>query len=431
MKCLTGFDASGSAIRIGSGPNPTKCLLPPNSLPSLRELNLSYCNLSDEAIPSDLSCLPSLRVLWLSGNKFTRIPDSVAQLSCLYFLMLDDCSCLQALPKLPLGLHGLSVRNCPSLECLYKEMEIMWRSSNEKLRSIDCSVVQYYFDYDGKPFKMLHPHPRSPLWTKSKSRDDIKLIGHRLVECGPPLVGSGIPEWFNDKSTNSSFGTIQLHSDLGEKWTWKGYAVFIVYEFHDEPHTTHPRKRRKVKVDERKGNSNSTTFDGGNPIFPIFVCHFQVDGDDFKQPLVLRAPGVPSVGLNGFWVYIPSSWFNGRGAGSVETSVTTSSLNVEVKECGARVVRDASELDQLLKTISPRGLDLPSYDVIAFTRRVTLQAHGPIIIGLEANRQRKGEEKRTNDERTQSHLTPQLLCKSSSTGAFLIIPILSLDLSSI
>jgi hypothetical protein len=45
-------------------------------------------------------------------------------------------------------------------------MEIMWRSSNEKLRSIDCSVVQYYIDYDGKPFKILHLHPRSPLWTE-------------------------------------------------------------------------------------------------------------------------------------------------------------------------------------------------------------------------------------------------------------------------
>jgi hypothetical protein len=56
------------------------------------------------------------------------------------------------------------------------------------------------------------------------------------------------------------------------------------------------------------------------------------------------------------------------GRRSLEASVTTSSLNVEVKECGARVVRDendASELYQLLKTISPRGLDLPSYDVFA------------------------------------------------------------------
>jgi hypothetical protein len=158
---------------IGSGPDPIKCLLPPNSLSSLKDLDLSYCNLSDEAIPSDLSCLPSLRALWLSGNKFTRIPDSVAQLSCLSILMLNDCSCLQALPKLPLGLARLSVRNCPSLECLYKEMEIMWRSSNEKLRSIDCSVVQYYIDYDGKPFKILHLHPRSPLWTES---DKVSLL---------------------------------------------------------------------------------------------------------------------------------------------------------------------------------------------------------------------------------------------------------------
>jgi hypothetical protein len=92
-----------------------------------------------------------------------RIPDSVAQLSRLSVLDLGDCSWLQVLPKLPLRLTYLSVENCPSLELFYKQME-MW-SSNEKLRSIDCSVVQAYIDYDGKSFKILHLHPRSPLLT--------------------------------------------------------------------------------------------------------------------------------------------------------------------------------------------------------------------------------------------------------------------------
>ncbi|KAE8009664.1 hypothetical protein FH972_006088 [Carpinus fangiana] len=253
----------------------------------------------------------------------------------------------------------------------------MW-SSNEKLRSIDCSVIQAYIDYDGKPFKILHLHPRSPLWTESND-DDFHGFGAAVL-CSPPLVGSGIPKWFIDKSTNSSFGTIQLHLELGRyRWlsrpSWRaGCAVFIVYEFH-EPHTTHPRKSRKRKFNEHKGNSNSTTFDGGNPNFPNFVCHFQDNGVDVTKPLVLCAPGVPSVGPNGFWVYIPFRWFWPR-YGFVEASITTGSLNVEVKECGARVVCDDSELYQLLKTISPRALDLRKYE----NPLLGLSAIGPIMM---------------------------------------------------
>jgi hypothetical protein len=175
----------------------------------------------------------------------------------------------------------------------------------------------------------------------------IKVLIYE-VACGPALVGSGIPEWFNDKSTNS-FGRIQMHTDLGSD-QWKGYALFIVYEFH-EPHT-HPRKRRKVKVDEH-GNSNSTTFDGTHPNFPFFVCQFQVNGVDVTKPLVLCAPGVPSVGPNGFWVYIPANRFIRRRREvvewrSLEASITTGSLNVEVKECGARVVRDEHDAFRVL-----------------------------------------------------------------------------------
>ncbi|XP_059429710.1 disease resistance protein RPV1-like [Corylus avellana] len=364
MKCLEYLWVGRSVIRkfsIGSGPDPMISLLLPNSfscLSYLRELDLSYCNLSDGAIPNDLSCLSSLYYLTLSGNKFTRIPDSVAQLSNLCDLVLNDCSWLQVLPKLPLGLKVLGVKNCPLLESFDNKQMEMWRSSNEKLRSIDYSVVQAYFDYDGNPFKILRLHPRSPVWSKESFQD----FDH--IACGPALVGSGIPEWFNDKSTNS-FGTIHLHSDFGsDKYrTWKGYAVFIVYEFH-EPHTTHPRKRRKLKVDERKGNSNSTTiFDGSNSNLPNFVCHFQVDGVDVTKPLVFCAPGVPSVGPNGFWVYIPFQWPRTCWSGlHLKVSITTGSLNVEVKECGARLLRDNFELFQVLNTISPRALGCESYE---------------------------------------------------------------------
>jgi hypothetical protein len=129
------------------------------------------------------------------------------------------------------------------------------------------------------------------------------------------------------------------------------------------------KKRRKRKVHEH-GNSNSRTFDGSNPNFPYFVCQFQANEVDLGEPLVLCAPEVPSVGPSGFWVYIPAEWFWKRASNSLggwrnltKASITTGSLNVEVKECGARVVRqhDASEFYQVLNSISPHGLDLQSY----------------------------------------------------------------------
>jgi Leucine-rich repeat (LRR) protein len=138
-----------------------------NYLSSLGDLNLSYCNLFDGAIPNDLSCLSSLYSLNLSGNKFTGIPDSVAQLSHLQELYLEDCSWLQVLPKLPFGLRHLSIRNCTSLETFYNQMD-MW-TSNEILRSTDCSFVATYIDYDGKPRMILYLHPRSPLWIERSS----------------------------------------------------------------------------------------------------------------------------------------------------------------------------------------------------------------------------------------------------------------------
>ncbi|XP_062171839.1 disease resistance protein RUN1-like isoform X2 [Alnus glutinosa] len=407
---ITGMECLKYLCVVGSG-----CLLMPNSfssLSSLRELDFSNCNLSDGAIPNDLCCLSSLEYLNLSGNKFTRIPniwqlskldtldlshcnlldgaipndlsgissllslnlsgnnftrlpDSVAQLSHLESLYLEDCSWLQVLPKLPLKLIHLRIKACPLLKMFYDQLDV-W-TSNEILRSTDCSFAAIDIYYDGKPSKILYLHPLSPLWIESNDVFSFQLKTiYTEVACGPALLGSGIPEWFNDKSTNSS-ETIQMHTYLGfDGWNWnewkkwKGYALFIVYEFHEPD-----RNREKLEVHEH-GNSNSRIFDGGNPNFPYFLCQFQANEVDIGEPLVLFDHRVPSVEPNGFWVYIPAWWFWRNGlAGrwsNLEASITTSSLNVEVKECRARVVHehDASEFYQVLNSISPSGLDLKS-----------------------------------------------------------------------
>jgi Leucine-rich repeat (LRR) protein len=134
-------------------------------LSKLLKLDLSHCNLLDGAIPDDLSGISSLSKLKLSGNNFTRLPDSVAQLSNLFALDLEDCSCLQVLPKLPFKLHDLRIKACPLLKMFYDQMDV-W-TSNEILRSTDRSFAAIDFDYDGKPSQILYLHPQSPLWIES------------------------------------------------------------------------------------------------------------------------------------------------------------------------------------------------------------------------------------------------------------------------
>jgi len=78
--------------------------LPPflSGLSSLTELDLSYCNLTDNSIPHDIDCLSSLEILILSGNNFVHLPtDYLANLSKLRYFELEDCTQLQSLPFLP------------------------------------------------------------------------------------------------------------------------------------------------------------------------------------------------------------------------------------------------------------------------------------------------------------------------------------------
>ncbi|XP_019057328.1 PREDICTED: protein SUPPRESSOR OF npr1-1, CONSTITUTIVE 1 [Tarenaya hassleriana] len=87
----------------------------PSELPqSLETLDVHGCT-SLESFPSYL--LPSLWKLDLSGNGFSRLPESIKEFSKLEVLLLRDCKNLTALPsELPQSLETLDVHGCTSLE---------------------------------------------------------------------------------------------------------------------------------------------------------------------------------------------------------------------------------------------------------------------------------------------------------------------------
>ncbi|KAK7295110.1 hypothetical protein RJT34_18014 [Clitoria ternatea] len=117
LKSLEVLDIRGCSKLFESSFASLKVPLSALSLPSLKYLDLSYCNLFEESIPYDFCNLPpSLRSLHLEGNRFVSVPINISKLSKLQYLKLCKCRKLQQLPDLPSSIRKLDASNCFSLE---------------------------------------------------------------------------------------------------------------------------------------------------------------------------------------------------------------------------------------------------------------------------------------------------------------------------
>lgn len=160
VECLEELDISGTAIRqlprsivYLKNLKVLSCsmclgqlglhLLSPSSFPGFRtlmELDLRYCNLYDGEIPNDLDHLSSLKKLYLCGNNFTSIPESVCRLSKLEDLTTTNCSKLQSFPKLPSSVRKVWVDDCVSLNYEFDEYEVWDANVEGQLGIINRSI---------------------------------------------------------------------------------------------------------------------------------------------------------------------------------------------------------------------------------------------------------------------------------------------------
>ncbi|XP_062022554.1 TMV resistance protein N-like isoform X2 [Rosa rugosa] len=179
-----------------------------SGLHSLTKLNLSDCNLSEEAMPSDFGCLSSLRELNLSRNQFSRLPKSIGQLSRLDRIRLDWCHKLRRLPELP-SHAWVYADNCISLDTLANQSNSLGRGyfvncfklvENQSCESIALSFLTRYL--------------------KSRAFFDHK-------EFGFVFPGNEIPEWYNHRSVGSSI-TVELHPGWFSN-KWMGFACCVLF----------------------------------------------------------------------------------------------------------------------------------------------------------------------------------------------------------
>ncbi|KAM7530070.1 hypothetical protein LguiB_033480 [Lonicera macranthoides] len=206
---------------------------------TLVSLSLVNCELTDGAIPGDLSILLTLRDLNLSGNLISGLPESIKGLTMLQSLQLDCCTRLQSLPELPTSLKDLVAKDCTSLQRIEnlpnllqslhleffgceKLVEVKGLFKLEPVENIDERMVN-----DLGLFKLGSTSNIAITLANNMTYTERTSPVQGLYECGIFsifLPGSSVPDWFSHKSNKHSISfDVPPHKI-------RGLNVCIVYE---------------------------------------------------------------------------------------------------------------------------------------------------------------------------------------------------------
>ncbi|XP_057984815.1 disease resistance protein RUN1-like [Hevea brasiliensis] len=367
-------------------PNPLVTILPSLSvLRLLRSLDLSYCNLVEGVLPSDLSCFPSLRTLNLSGNDFVSIPSSISRLSKLEDFRFANCKKLQAFPNIPSSILYLSMDGCTALESLLPRSISKQFELENLCAAVDCKRLRLlpdlsssilYLSVDGLTAQETIPNPFGANTTKPSSLTLVNclrlfevqsknltafarltsylhyLLRHSSQGLFSPsshismcLAGTEIPGWFNYQSPSSS---LEMH--LPPYWwatKWMGFAFCIEFGFH-----------------EPLPDSSTIFCDLHARIAPnqdLFLGHSTVE---ISEDMIVTS--------NQLWFnYMPRSSLTCLDLWEAcnHLKVTFSSDQLRVKYCGFRAIY-GRDLDDLVTCSNPfQNLGLPCNDKIEKSKR--------------------------------------------------------------
>ncbi|KAM5549892.1 TMV resistance protein N [Rosa sericea] len=324
-----------------------------SGLHSLTELDLSDCNLSEDAIPSDFGCLSSLKKLNLSRNQFVRLPESIGQLSRLQCLYLNWCCKLQTLPELPSHVF-VNASDCISLDSLANQIgqyhsvlkgrfvNCFKMVENESCKSIALPLLTRYLE--SKTFSYHYP---------------FHFVG----------PGNEIPEWYNHQSVGSLI-TIELHPGwFSNKWIGLAYC-FVFRLLKPLPPSVVWYIDCEFKASgEQPQNWSSPVFgeEWGQPVLDHIFFFYQPSHQFYLQN---KSPDIYGPLVFSFQPH----YYDHHKIMSEET--------VQVKKCGVRMVYE-EDVEELWETLlkqhnvrinTKRGLQHYDDDDVAASSS-TSQAH--------------------------------------------------------
>lgn len=199
---------------------------------SLIWLDLSYCGLQEDIVPS---YLPSLAALDLSGNNFHSLPASINAFPKLEDLSLNDCKMLQTLQKLPSNLNYVTAQACTSLETLD-----LCSLQTSRLNLSNCFKLGGNQGHNSFVFTMLRKYLQGYLSFTHKEYQSSPMVS-RKYDSRPKfdvvVPGNEIPEWFSHQSlwlskNYYSSETIQLPPGFIDS-KWMGFVVFAIFAIKD------------------------------------------------------------------------------------------------------------------------------------------------------------------------------------------------------
>ncbi|XP_037495857.1 LOW QUALITY PROTEIN: disease resistance protein RUN1 [Jatropha curcas] len=237
VECLEELDISGTAIKQTShssfhfknlkilslnGCNgqskPLLSILPEKSshssaFCSLMVLDLSNCNLQEETVPKNLSCLSSLREISFRGNNFISLPASIIGLSNLQRLHLDNCRRLESLQPFPSNVQLISAHGCSSLETLPEDPDT-YSLQSLQLNFANCFKLSRNQGDNNLAFMML----RRYLQGLSNPKTGFDIV----------IPGSNVPKWFSHQSSGDSSARLELPPICSDS-KWMGFALCAIF----------------------------------------------------------------------------------------------------------------------------------------------------------------------------------------------------------
>ncbi|XP_076955734.1 disease resistance-like protein DSC1 [Bidens hawaiensis] len=189
-----------------------------NVLSGIRELDLSYCNLS--VVPDCIGLLNRLVNLDLSGNDLAFIPANISLLSNLRMLCLNNCKRLQSLPKLSVvnedTLYGLQMRYNYIISETRVDVSKFHAASNNTspiVSCLNCPKVAENESGGHLAERILNGYLqlRSKYWITPEAV--FEIVG----------VGSELP---------SSFELLRADESLTLEGPWIGVAICAVVALH-------------------------------------------------------------------------------------------------------------------------------------------------------------------------------------------------------